>query len=234
MEDAVVMLPAKGVRAGTCCIAKLSGIYSSEDSPMRLCRLFLAAMAASALLGAFGSTASAGRLSSSSQTWKTTFPTMTLRLPFGDTVCAMTFEGSFHSRSIAKTVNALIGYITSVAMGPCSSGSKTILTETLPWHMVYAGFTGTLPNISLIKYFLINFSQREREPFGITCLDRSTTEEPVLLNFTREAGGAITTAELGGTVREGAECLGARATVSSARGAVTVAGAATRITVTLI
>jgi hypothetical protein len=82
---------------------------------------------------------------------------------------------------------------------------------------------------------VINMSFRVQEPtFGITCLARSTAAEPAVVTFNREAGGALTTAEMGGTIRSGAECVGEAATVTSDRGPVTVLNSGIKITVTLI
>jgi hypothetical protein len=201
---------------------------------MRLYKLLLASAGACVLCCALASSAYAGRFSFSSSTMRASFREVTFRLPFGNTVCAMTVEGSMHSRTFAKSFGTLIGYATRNSLGACSSGSATVLAETFPWHYRYGGFTGTLPNFTAIFFPWISFSWRVREPFGITCLARSSEEEPASIRFNREAGGALTSAEVGGEVRVGAECFGARGTFTSDRGPITVAGAATRITLTLI
>jgi len=201
---------------------------------MKYSKLLLAAIGATVLLGAFVSTASARNISTSNQFLRATFREVNFRLPFFTTRCQVTLEGSLHSRTIAKVVGSLIGYMTSARLGPCSSGSATILTETLPWHVRYAGFAGTLPAITSIRVNVINSSFRIREPFGITCLARSTATEPAIGTFNREAGGALTTAEIGGTIRTGPECFEEPGSFTSDRGPVTLLNSTARVTVTLI
>jgi len=86
----------------------------------------------------------------------------------------MTLAGTFHSNTISKTMNSLIGYITSASLGTCSGGRATILRETLPWHIVYSGFTGTLPNIRSVNMDIIGLSMAV-ETEGVACLLRTTT-----------------------------------------------------------
>jgi len=201
---------------------------------MKLGKLLIATLGAAVLLSALVSAASARSFSTSSQTLRSTFREVRFTLPFGVTNCQVTLEGSLHSRTIAKVVGSLIGFITRAILGPCSSGSATILTETLPWHTQYRAFTGTLPNITSLSVNVIGSSFRVREPGFVTCLARSTTTEPAIGTFNREAGGALTTSEIGGSIRTGGECFGQVGSFTSDRGPVTVLGAATRITVTLI
>lgn len=197
---------------------------------MKSCKLLLAALGATLLLASLVGSASARSFSTSSQTLRRTFRTVTFGGAFGSIRCGLTLEGSLHSRTIAKVVGSLIGYITSVTIGVCETGSVTVLSATLPWHMTYAGFTGTLPNITGIRENVIGVSLQIREPL-FTCLLRSTTANPVVLTFNREAGGALTTATLGGTVPTS---CGVNGSFSSSADPVTVLNSAARITVTLI
>ncbi|MGN6188199.1 MAG: hypothetical protein ACTHOE_04820 [Conexibacter sp.] len=203
---------------------------------MKPYKLLLGALGATVLLGALVSTASARNLQLTNQTWRSTFREIRFRLPFGDTVCPATLEGTFHSRTIAKVAGSLIGYVTRAAFGaPCTSGTATVLAETLPWHVRYLAFSGTLPEfINSIRVNVVDVSFRVREPGLNVCLVRSTAAEPVLISFARENGGAVLTAELAGTIRTGAECFGEAGTLSSDRGPVTVLNSTARITVTLI
>jgi len=194
----------------------------------------IAAVGTAALLSVCVSTAAAGHLSTSSRTLRATFREVRLRLPFGVTNCLVTLEGTLHSSTIAKVAGTLMGYITRAAGPTCLSGSATILSETLPWHIQYESFTGTLPNILTIRTKVIGFAWRLREPNGVTCLLRSTAAEPVLLAYNREPGGALTGAELGGRIRVGSECLGATGEFTSDRAPVTVLNSTARISVTLI
>jgi hypothetical protein len=199
---------------------------------MKIHRYLLAATGALALLCGLVASASAGRFSTSSQTWRATFREVRFSGGFGTTVCAITLEVSLHSRTIAKVANSLIGYVTRAATGNCTQGSATVLTATLPWHAKYISFTGTLPSIGSLVILIIIYSLQIREPvFGITCLFRSTEAEPVTGAWTREAGGALTSATLSGSI--GTNC-GASGTVEGRSTTLTVLNSASRITVTLI
>jgi hypothetical protein len=196
---------------------------------MRPIRTSTALLAAITILAALTSTATAGRLSSSSQTLRGTFARMSFGGGFGTTECAVTLEGSLHSRTIAKTNGALIGYITRAILGTCPRGSATILTASLPWHARYASFSGTLPNITRINDTISGVQFGIREPvFGVTCLGSGGT---VTGSFTREASGVITSATAGG---ESPTNCGINGTISGTSSSLTVLGAVTRVTVTLI
>jgi hypothetical protein len=202
---------------------------------MKAYKLIVSAVAATVLCGALTTSATARNLSLSNQTWRFQFRELALRLPFFTTRCQMTLEGSFHSRTFAKVQGSLVGYITTARLGPCSAGSKTILTETLPWHVRYLAFSGPLPNITDLVFNIVGWSQRVREPFGINCLYRSTAEEPVIITAFRDGSGAFTATEMDGDIRTGEECFREVAELTSDRGTATVAGTtATRITVRLI
>jgi len=120
--------------------------------------------------------------------------------------CALTLEGTFHSLTITKTRGALIGYVTGASVSACSSGGATVLTAGLPWHVQYETFTGTLPTISSVRFRIIGFEFRISEPFGITCLFRSTEARPLLMTLNREASGVLRSGTLGGTIASGEEC----------------------------
>jgi hypothetical protein len=202
---------------------------------VRVRGLLLGLVAASVLLGALAGPAAARNLSISTQQLRSQFREVTWRLPFFNTKCQVTMEGSYHRSTIAKVQGSLVGYITATKLGPCSTGSATVLTETLPWHLRYLAFAGSLPNITNLIVASIGPSFRVREPFGIACLSRSTAEEPVILFATRDvATGVLTSAELGGAIRTGEECFNEVGTFTSDRGTVSVLGASTRITVRLI
>ncbi len=199
---------------------------------MKLCKLLLAASGATIVLAALVSGASANRLSQSSSTLRATWTSAEFGGGFGTVRCSLTIESSLHSRTFTKTAGALAGYVTRASVGPCASGSATILAATLPWHLRYASFTGTLPSISSITMNVIGVAFQIREPtFGITCLATSTTTEPAGGALNRESGGAATSVSLGGTIETS---CGIRGTLSGTSGAPTVAGATTRITLTLI
>jgi len=117
---------------------------------MRTCsKLVITALVAALSLAAFVSSASARNLSQNEQRFRITYSPLSFVPSFGTTArCRVTLEGSLHTRSIAKVNESLIGYINSAVVGTCESGSARANTETLPWHITYNGFTGTLPNIT--------------------------------------------------------------------------------------
>ena len=149
-------------------------------------RTILLTLLATAALGMIVTTASAGRFSISNQNFRITWTSLQFETQshLGRVLCPTTIEGSFHYRTIVKTVGALIGYITrAIVQGespPCQGGTATVLTETLPWHVTYGGFNGTLPSISGIRLNVIGLHFLWRvEAAGVTCLMTSTAENPM-------------------------------------------------------
>ncbi|MBS1869464.1 MAG: hypothetical protein JSS99_07345 [Actinobacteria bacterium] len=67
--------------------------------------------------------------------------------------CTVTLEGTFHYRTIAKVERSLFGYVTRAAVDTANCASSPVgiqarvLTETLPWHLQYKDFAGTLPEV---------------------------------------------------------------------------------------
>lgn len=137
------------------------------------------------LLAAVASATSARNLSVSNQQIRTAFQEVTFGtggLP--GNVCDFTLEGSLHARTIPKVVNSLMGYITRVATANCT---LTTAILRLPWHVRYVGFSGTLPDITLLiaRISRISFSFGA---LGFVCLG----EPEIEVNFRREAGGRLT------------------------------------------
>lgn len=159
-------------------------------------RLVCASLGATLLLALAVGAASANRLSVSNQQFRITWTRLTFSEGGGGFAieCPVTLEGSFHSATIRKVAHALVGHITraSVISRSCTGGGATVLNGTLPWHVTYEAFIGTLPNIGSVRLLLINASfQIGIPPF--TCLARTTNESPAAGTVTREAGGNITT-----------------------------------------
>jgi len=136
----------------------------------------LTALAASLLLAAVVGTASASRLSVSNQNIRATWSSLEFDSGIGVVVrCPVTLEGSFHTRTIAKVARSLIGAVTKaqVRAASCVEGTGatfngveayngTTSPNTLPWHLTYESFSGTLPNITAVRILLTRFR------FGIT------------------------------------------------------------------
>lgn len=105
--------------------------------------------------------------------------------------CNVTLEGSFHSTTIAKAAGSLVGTITRAAVASCSAGTMSVLAGTLPWHVQYSGFTGTLPNISTMSMRIVGMSASWTF-LGLTCLGRSEAGTPAGVIAERSAGGTLT------------------------------------------
>jgi hypothetical protein len=197
-------------------------------------KLLPVTIGAIALLGACVGSACARNLSFSSQTFRVAFRNIIFSGNFGEVNCAVTLEGSLHTRSMPKVAGSLVGYITRANLGFCSIGTATILRETLPWHVRYSSFEPRLPEIkSLTVQTETRF--KIREPFGLTCLFASTPENPATLRFHRDpVTQQLTEANRGGTIPSGPECFGSLGELRSGNEPVTVLNSTARISVTLI
>ena len=171
-------------------------------------KLILTALAASLLLAAVVSTASAASLSTSNQNIRATWTS----LEFEGTGtglfirCQVTLEGSFHSRTIAKVARSLIGAITKgqVKQETCTNGrgatfngveryNGTTSPNTLPWHLTYESFRAVngLPNIESIRILLSRFRFGIELP-GLCTGQVGNATDNVSADATLGAGGAIT------------------------------------------
>jgi len=143
-------------------------------------RLVLAVIASFVMLAAVVSTASANRVALSNSNIRAQFRQLIFSGSAGElaTRCDVTIEGSFHSRTIAKVVNALIGFITRGTVNePSCAGIATarINQESLPWHIRYRGFTGTLPLFTTVQLEMTRpkFTLTDKT-FGLTCIYEGT------------------------------------------------------------
>ena len=186
---------------------------------MNRCKLLLAMLGATALMCVVVCSASARSFSISNLSWRTIYypflPEERRREPeqreqweisgpeFVTYRCRLTLEGSFHARSIAKVAESLIGYVNRATLGECPINDTRVLRETLPWHIRYRSFSGTLPNIVGFTTAIIGFAMSIREPFAARCLGRSTAAEPILFTWIREAGGRWREAGLSGSLTAG-------------------------------
>jgi len=197
---------------------------------MKLTKLLLAVVGATVLLGALVSSASAGKLSSSSQTVTALWRSMRFAGGFETVECEVRISGSLHTRTITKTVGSLIGYITEGTILRCSRGSATINRASLPWHVRYRSFGGTLPNVTATSGTVVGIEFTAREPiFGVTCTVRRETGSTIGTYLI--SGGIVTSAASSGSSPCGSftgSLSGTETNVS------TDTGNTTRITVTLI
>lgn len=120
-------------------------------------RLGVTALVAALMLAAALSTASAGRLSVSTQNIRVTWRELAFLATGVNVRCQITLEGSLHSRTIAKVERSLIGAITRAIAdeASCAGGRLSLYAE--PWHLTYESFTGTLPRIESVQLLLSRF-----------------------------------------------------------------------------
>jgi hypothetical protein len=166
-------------------------------------RLLLSALVAALALSAAVTTAQARRFELSNQFFRVVWSGLTFSEVGGaegpQVTCAVTLEGSFHSRTLSKVSGQLIGYVTFARVKrPCLGGNAWTLdgverpVQTLPWHIRYDSFRGTLPNVTGILVQLIDTSFLV-EIFPIGCLYKSTTANPTHGIINIEAGGNANT-----------------------------------------
>jgi len=154
-------------------------------------KLIFAGLAAAMLLSLGVSSASARNLSVNEQSSNIVWTPLEF-VAGGRTVsCNVTLETRFHYRTIVKSSGALIGFVNRATVNTCTGGSATVLSATLPWHITYGGFSGTLPNITAIRLNLIGTSFLVQPNESIACLARSTAANPAR-GIANVAGGVIT------------------------------------------
>lgn len=161
---------------------------------MRAARwILLATSLAAALLTAAVGYASGNRLSVSNRNIRVVWS----KINFTDAgrvtnlECDVTIEGSFHTNTITKTRGALIGYVSRAPQPQnCVGGGATLLQESLPWHIRYDSFTGSLPRVTgeRLQIVLVAF----RFNVGFECLYRSTAAEPMFGIANIEPNGLVT------------------------------------------
>jgi hypothetical protein len=183
----------------------------------RRTRIALTALGALLVLVAACSLATARRIEISDQTflarWNATAPNtyLTFRGGFGISIeCRATIKGSFHSRTISKVCGQLIGYVyrdpETTVIHPCPNndingeyfflnGTEVLATRTvpntLPWHIRYLSFAGTLPAITGIKIAIIGFAILASGA-GFRCLYQSTEVLPFVGTMQIAANGDVT------------------------------------------
>jgi hypothetical protein len=169
-------------------------------------RLLLTGLIAALALSAAVTTAHARRIELSNQriraVWTATEPLQLIGAFEVAIRCRVTIEGTFHSRTLSKVSGQLVGYITSAAVQrPCTNGEAWVQNGTeeippgsglhpnsLPWHILYISFRGTLPNITNIRLSLREVGFLVRGPFSTSCLYRTTNTSPAMGEIEVSAG----------------------------------------------
>lgn len=194
-------------------------------------KLLLVAVTTALVLAVGIGTASARRIETSSQAFRAVWTPLEFTGGVFAVRCSVTLEGSFHSKTLSKVEGQLVGYITRAALtSPCSSGSATVLTAHLPWHIQYKSFTGTLPNITNITTKLIG-AEFQVSQLGVTCLYITEAAEPAI-GIINVSAGTVT----GLRADETAKINRINCPEGGFKGtaAVTVPGTTTPITVQLV
>ena len=207
--------------------------------------------AATTLLALLATAAPARNFSISNQNFRVAWSEIEFATEIATIRCAITLEGSFHYRTLIKRERILIGYITAaVARRPCTNGEAWsangreahprlgTLANSLPWHVTYEGFAGTLPNITDIRFLLRGGRFKVHCAFNTIGLYGDANDNITGRAF-REAGGAITTLEplAGRSTGRLVNCLGGicpATGIFSRAGQVFLLNTTTRITITLI
>jgi hypothetical protein len=169
---------------------------------MRTCsKPLLVALFATAAFSLMVSSASARRITVSEgrmlQIWRSLKFEGGLGQPL---TCPVTLEASFHSRTLSKVSGQLIGYVTeTVADSPhCTNGGATVKRETLPWHLQYNSFAGTLPSITQLKFQIVG--SRFRVETGLVSCEATTTQTNPAFGTITVSAGAMTTIRSEGTI----------------------------------
>jgi hypothetical protein len=155
-------------------------------------RVWLTAVGALCALAFGAQLAAATRINISNQGYRIVWPHVTFAEPSGMfTECPMTLEGTFHSATLSKVSGALVGYVTRAFMteGTCTGAAQaSVSQETLPWHVRYDSFQGVLPNITGLRFQVINMGI---SAVGNLCRYKSEIGRPV--NFIVHIAGAEVT-----------------------------------------
>jgi hypothetical protein len=217
-------------------------------------KLCFTALTAAFLLASAVATTSARSLSVTNQNIRVTWRSLEFSGAGVVIRCAVTLEGSFHSRTIAKVARSLIGHITRAKVKrPCTNGEGWAangleshprlgrLNNTLPWHITYEGFVGRLPVIEAIDVLLRDARFKVQIPIFTTICLFGTAADNITGRVVREAGGGITTlAPIAGrntatlVAELGTSGLCPRTGTFGGTGDVFLLGNTTRITITLI
>jgi hypothetical protein len=159
-------------------------------------KVLLSGLTAAIVMAFAVGSASANRLSLGATDWEAKWTALEFISGGWTFRCPITLQGSFHSRTLTKTAGLLIGHMTrasvkgSLGAGACTGGRMTLLTATLPWHVTYESFTGTLPNIQGLGLSLIGLAMQIQPPESLTCLMRTTQTEPAGVSMGVSGGRA--------------------------------------------
>jgi hypothetical protein len=157
-------------------------------------RLLLAALVATPVVALAAVGATANRLEISNFERGFNIKSGSIKFMVGEKTvdCEERLIGTFHSRTMPKTEGLLIGYINMPSIiNLCTGGTAVFLTETLPWHVRYASFSGTLPKITQLTLQIVGLRVLIRPTLGVSCLATTTTTNPLTVFAIMSATEAI-------------------------------------------
>ncbi len=203
-------------------------------------RLGAAALAAALLLAAACTTASAGRLSVSTQNIRVTWREIAFVTAAATIRCEVTLEGTLTSRSFTKTARTLIGAVTRAEANEAGCVNGRLSPFETPWHLTYESFTGTLPSIRTVELLLARFRFRAIIP-GVcpAGAEYGAAADNITLKLFRETDTSISSVDtvtgrnVATKIAGGALCP-AEGRLVATLGLLTVLNAATHVSVTLI
>lgn len=156
-------------------------------------KLLFAVLAAAAMMLTLVAGASARNWRLSETRFEEKFERLTFEAAGNNISCPTTLLGSYIEQTLAKNagLEANVRHDEPPTSGspPCTGGSMTILTETLPWRVNYVSFTGTLPRINSVRYSIIGMAYRFRTSGGLTCLVGTTSLRPAFAEAVLGTGG---------------------------------------------
>lgn len=203
---------------------------------IKRCKFILAVLCGSMVVLAAAGTASARNLSISNSSVRMTWARLEFRAERFTSRCEVTLEGSFHSRTIPKVRETLIGLITRADVTSCEGGRVTFLAGTLPWHMRYRSFSGTLPAFTGVAINKVGMAWLMEPMPGISCLYRATEGQPALSEASVAVRGEVLGISESVTATiplfQGTFCPAASAITGTGR--VTLLGTTTGVSMTLI
>lgn len=202
------------------------------------CRLTLAGMAAGLLLSIAVGGAAANRLSVTNRSFTATWTPLEIQAERFRTIqCNVVLEGSFHSASFAKTSGLLVGFVTRGTTELCTEGAFIVSATSLPWHVRYRGFSGTLPSITNVGLGVVGAKFTIVDSNMLSCSTITTAANPAVFH-TEVSNGVIT-----GIAADEAAAIPLRGSFLceiagnwflAGMGRFTLLGTTTRIRVTLI
>jgi hypothetical protein len=197
-------------------------------------KLLLVALTAALALGALVGTTSATRFSTRvQQSVRATWSSFIFNTALGSITCAVTLEGSFHSRTFSKVAEALIGYVTNAQLNTCN-GTASFLTEGLPWLVRYESFEGTLPGITALKVRVVMMRWQVVQA-GLTCQYQSSPTSPVrAIIHTGSVSGRMENIQLNESAVIGTTGMCGNGFLRGTSGIVTILGGTTEQSITLV